>query len=64
MYLRLEMAHVKPLLSFPHSTSVLTLSFAPCRRFVLYYHSSLLNTSLKKVIKQVKKKPYQYSRRV
>ena len=43
MYLRLEMARVKP------------LSFAPCRRFVLYYHISLLNTNLKKVIMQVKK---------
>ena len=50
MYLRL-----KPLSLFPHSASVRPLSFAPCRHFVLYYHSSQLNTSLKKVIKQVKK---------
>ena len=60
MYLRLEMRHLKPLLSFlfiRHLNPLSwPLSFAPCRRFVLYYHSmrSLLNTSSKKVIKQVK----------
>lgn len=60
MYLRLEMTCLKPLLSFLfiwHLNPLsLPLFFAPCHHFVLYYHSthSLLNTSLKKVIKQVK----------